>query len=129
MAGKAKGPMAKTRKKFRRKKGILTVNKILVKYEPGTKVQIDTDSSFHRGLPFRRYHGKVATVKKMRGNCCELTLMSGNKPKLLIVHPVHLKPLNVKKVKAAKEAAKAETKTAAVKAVEKKEAVKTAVKK
>ena len=125
MAGKAKGPMAKTRKKFRRKKGILKVNKILAKYEPGTKVQIDTDSSFHRGLPFRRYHGKIATVKKMRGNCCELTLMSGNKPKLLIVHPVHLKPVNMAKKK---EAAKAEKKEA-VKTAEKKEAVRATVKK
>lgn len=61
----------------------------------GDKVSLVAESSIHKGLYYKRHHGKVATVLNKQGFCYEVELKDGNKTKTLIVHPVHLVKLKV----------------------------------
>lgn len=57
----------------------------------GDKVVISIDSSFHKGMPHRRYHGKIATVVSKRGRSFELETSKGNKKVRLLVRPQHMR--------------------------------------
>ena len=48
------------------------------------------DSSVHKGMYFRRYHGKIGVVRGKRGMCYETLIKDNNKEKTLIIHPIHL---------------------------------------
>jgi large subunit ribosomal protein L21e len=90
-----KGYRNKTRKLHRKKardKGLGSIEKFLINYEVGHKVDIITDSSKHRrGMPHRRYHGMTGTIKGIRGRCFEVEVRLGNSNKLLIVGREHLR--------------------------------------
>jgi large subunit ribosomal protein L21e len=90
-----KGYRNKTRKRHRknvRDKGLGPVDKYLIDYNVGDKVDIITDSSKHkRGLPHRRYHGRTGTVIGERGRCYEIEVKLGGSRKLLIVGKEHLR--------------------------------------
>ena len=87
---KAKGKRANTRHKFKKKGAKLTVNKLLQEFDIGQKVALRTDASVHSGMPARRFHGRTATVKGMRGRAVLVTLKDGKTEKTLITHPAHL---------------------------------------
>ena len=57
----------------------------------GDKVVIMMNPSYHKGMPHKRYHGKVGVVEKRRGRAYEVKVTKGNKEVLLIVPPEHLK--------------------------------------
>jgi large subunit ribosomal protein L21e len=59
----------------------------------GDRVVIYIDPSYHKGMPHRRYHGKVGIIKKFRGRSLEVETKKGNKKVLLIIPPEHLRPL------------------------------------
>ncbi len=100
MSGKkAKGKRAKTRSKFKRKKGKVAVNKMLQELKPGTKVQINIDSSIHSAMPSSRYQGFTGIVSGKRGAAFEVELSHGGKEKSLIVHPAHLNILQEKEAR------------------------------
>lgn len=90
-----KGYRNKTRKKHRKKtrdKGLGSIEKYLVDYKMGDKVDIITDPSKHkRGMPHRRFHGLTGTVKNQRGRCYEVQVKLGNSKKLLIIGKEHLR--------------------------------------
>ncbi|MHA2370833.1 MAG: 50S ribosomal protein L21e [Candidatus Hodarchaeales archaeon] len=92
---KSKGTAYRSRNilsKPRRKRGLPPLGSLLTEYAPGDKVVIVLEPSVQKGRPHRRFHGKVATVVKQRGRAYELRLKDGNKPKMLIVRPEHLRP-------------------------------------
>ncbi|MEK6934575.1 MAG: 50S ribosomal protein L21e [Nanoarchaeota archaeon] len=83
----------KTRYKFSKKsgeKGKVNIGKYLQSFEEGDKVLLKLDPSVHKGLYFRRHHGKVGVIKRRRGFCYETSVKENNKEKLLIIHPIHL---------------------------------------
>ena len=89
-----KGYRNKTRslhKKNVRKRGLGSIEKFLIDFEIGNKVDIITNSGDHkRGMPHRRFHGKTGTIMGKRGRCYEIQLKIGNAKKMIIVGKEHL---------------------------------------
>lgn len=94
---KSKGPRAKTRHKLKREGKKVTINRLLSKPQIDATVQINIDSAVHSGMPHRRFHGLTGRVVGYRGNVVEVQVKHGRKEKLLLVHPAHLKVLEVEK--------------------------------
>jgi len=92
MVLKSHGPRRRTREKFRGPPK-LTVNKLIQKFEPGQTVAIKISSNSHRGMPFRRFHGRTGKVLEQRGQAYIIEVRDGKKVKKIIACPEHLKPL------------------------------------
>lgn len=93
--GKSKGYRAKTRSLLRkrpRERGTTGLSKILHEYKPGEKVVVKIDPSVHKGMPHRRYHGRIGIVANKRGRAYVVNVTQGKAVKELIVRPEHLKP-------------------------------------
>ncbi|MEA2089145.1 MAG: 50S ribosomal protein L21e [Thermoproteota archaeon] len=92
---KSKGYRAKTRQLLRKKtreKGKIGLSRLLHEYVAGEKVVIKIEPAVHKGMPHRRYHGKIGVVKEKRGRAYVVDVAQGNKIKTIIVRPEHLKP-------------------------------------
>ncbi|ACB08337.1 50S ribosomal protein L21e [Candidatus Korarchaeum cryptofilum] len=74
-----------------RERGRPSPAKLLKEFEVGDKVVIDVEPSIRRGMPHRRYQGKVGVVMGRRGEAYLVDIKLGGKTKHLIVLPVHLK--------------------------------------
>ncbi len=102
---KAVGKRAKTRSKFSRKGSKTTVNKHVIQIPGNSKVQIKTDGSYNKSLPNSRHHGKTGTVlgekenPTRQGTHYKIIISDRGKSKEVLIHPVHLKVLEQKKVK------------------------------
>lgn len=77
-----------------RNRGKNSLSRILYEYGPGDKVVIDIDPSIHKGMPHRRYQGKVGVVIARRGKAYEISVTQGDTKKEIIVRPEHLKPFS-----------------------------------
>ncbi len=88
--GFRKGTRKKLRKK-RRERGKFSISRFLAEYEEGTKVVISPEPSFHKGMPFRRFIGKIGTVIGRRGRSYIVKIRDGGKDKILFIHPAHLR--------------------------------------
>jgi large subunit ribosomal protein L21e len=92
---KSKGYRAGTRRLLKKKprdRGKIRLGKLLYEYQPGTRVVIKIDPSVQKGMPHRRYHGKVGTVIDKRGRSYVLSVTQGDATKEIIVRPEHLEP-------------------------------------
>ncbi|MGB9740466.1 MAG: 50S ribosomal protein L21e [Candidatus Bathyarchaeia archaeon] len=92
---KSKGYRAGTRRLLRkepRERGKVRVSKLLHEYAPGTRVVIKLDPSVQKGMPHRRYHGKVGTVVEKRGRSYVISVTQGDAVKEIIARPEHLEP-------------------------------------
>jgi len=93
---KSSGYRARTRALLRkdpREKGKLGLSRILRIYELGDKVCVKIDPSVHKGMPHRRFQGKVGVIEGKRGRSYLVSLRMGDKEKNLIVRPEHIAPL------------------------------------
>ena len=96
--GKSKGYRRGTRKLLRKKprdRGMQPLGRLLYEYKPDEKVVIKINASVHKGMPHRRYHGRIATVEEKRGRAYVVKLMEGNKEKAVILRPEHIQPYKV----------------------------------
>lgn len=94
MAQRIGSSRRKTRHKLRKEaseKGKISIRRYFQKFEAGDKVLLKAEPAVHKGMYFPRFHGKIAVVKGKTGSCYEVIVKDGNKNKVLIVHPVHLK--------------------------------------
>ena len=92
---KSKGYRSGTRRlltKEPREHGKIGLSKLLHEYDTGSQVVIKLDSSVHKGMPHRRYQGKVGTVVSKRGRSYVVHVFQGNALKEIIVRPEHLEP-------------------------------------
>jgi len=92
---KSKGYRAETRrllKKRPRERGKVRISKLLYEYEPGSPVVIKIDSSIHKGMPHRRYQGKIGKVVDKRGRSYVVSVTQGDAAKEIVVRPEHLEP-------------------------------------
>ena len=97
MVKKSKGYRSRTRKllsKKPREAGKIGLSRLLYKYNPDEKVCIKIEPCIHKGMPHRRYQGKIATVVGLRGRSIIIEIGAKEK-KTLIVRPEHLQPLKV----------------------------------
>jgi len=91
---KSRGYRRKTRSLLTRKpreRGKLGLGRLLHGYEPGDKVVIEIDPGVHRGMPHRRYHGKIGVIVSKRGRSYEVNVTQGDAAKQIIVRPEHLR--------------------------------------
>jgi len=96
MGRKSKGYRAKTRSLMRRKpreKGKSGLSKILYEYKPGEKVVIKINPGIHKGMPHRRYHGRVGVITDKKGRAYIINVTEGDATKEIIARPEHLKPM------------------------------------
>ncbi|MFB5646429.1 MAG: 50S ribosomal protein L21 [Nitrosopumilaceae archaeon] len=71
------------------------VSFLLREYHEGDRALVIIDSRQHKGLPHRRYHGKVGTVLNVGRRAVTLDVKLGNKSKTLITRLDHIKPFGV----------------------------------
>jgi large subunit ribosomal protein L21e len=64
----------------------------LSELEPGAKVVILVDPASHKGMPHRRYHGRVGRIVEKRGRGYVVAVQIGSKLRKLSVLPEHLRP-------------------------------------
>jgi len=79
-------------KKGPRERGKIGLSKLLYEYQPNSRVVIKIDPSVHKGMPHRRYHGKVGTIIDKRGQSYIVSVTQGDAVKEIIVRPEHLEP-------------------------------------
>ncbi|MDH5792381.1 MAG: 50S ribosomal protein L21e [Candidatus Bathyarchaeota archaeon] len=92
--GKSKGPRRKSRSvltKRARERGKLGLSRLLAEYEVGEKVIINIDSGIHRGMPHKRFQGKVGTVVEKRGKAYILDIPQRKTSKFVIAGPEHVR--------------------------------------
>ncbi len=92
---KSKGYRARTRKLLKKKpreRGKIKISRLLRDYNPGDSVVIKIDPSVQKGMPHRRYHGKVGKIVGKRGRSYIVSVMQGEAVKEIIVRPEHLEP-------------------------------------
>ncbi len=65
---------------------------LLNKYEVGDKVVIKIDPAYPRGMPHRRFHGKVGTIEEIGKRSILLNVMIGNKEKSIYTRYEHITP-------------------------------------
>ena len=88
------GPRKKTRYKFKkdlRKRGVVPVTSLIQKFDLGQKVHVVCEPSIQKGMPHRRFHGMTGTVVGQRGRAWLLSIRDGEKEKIVIARPQHLK--------------------------------------
>ncbi len=93
MAKMSHGPRSKTRYKMRRRlgeRGPVTVNRIVRVFEVGDRVAINIEPSFHKGMPFKRFHGMTGIVEGVRGEAYIVRISDQGKDKTVVTYPVHL---------------------------------------
>jgi len=66
------------------------VSFLLHEYHEGDKALVIIDPGQHKGLPHKRYHGKVGTVSKVGKRSVILDIKLGNKSKTLITRFDHI---------------------------------------
>jgi len=79
-------------KKRPRERGKIRLGKLLHEYQPKSRAVIKIDPSVHKGMPHKRYHGKVGTIIDKRGRSYVISVTQGNAVKEIIVRPEHLEP-------------------------------------
>jgi len=95
MGRKAKGYRRKSRSILRRKpreKGKTGLSKILYEYKLGEKVVVKINPSVHKGMPHRRYQGKIGVIVNKRGRSYIMNVTQGKATKEIIVRPEHIVP-------------------------------------
>lgn len=76
-----------------RERGKIGLSKLLHDYQPGEKVVVKINSTIQKGMPHRRYHGKIGVVVDKRGRAYTVNVAQGDTSKMIIVRPEHLTPL------------------------------------
>ena len=91
----SKGFRRKSRKLLRKKGNEGFIRKLLenMNLKRGDSVVIKINPAFHRGMPHRRFHGKIGVVIGKRGRAFEIKVGKENKERKLIIRPEHLQPL------------------------------------
>ncbi len=95
MSKKSKGFRRKTRKLLKKKprnRGKIGLSKILREYKPGQKVVVKINPSVHKGMPHRRYHGRIGIIANKKGRAYVVSVTQGKAVKEIIVRPEHLEP-------------------------------------
>lgn len=92
--GKSKGPRRKSRSvltKRVRDRGKLPLSRLLTEYNVGEKVVINIDPAIHKGMPHKRFQGKVANVVGRRGRAYVLEIPQRKTVKTIIASSEHLR--------------------------------------
>ena len=84
----------KTRYKFtkhKRNRGKISLTRYFQLFNAGERVNLGVEPAVQKGMYHPRFMGKSGIVLGKRGRCYEISIKDGQKEKVLIVHPIHLK--------------------------------------
>jgi len=70
------------------------ISYLLREYNVNDKVVIKINPSVVKGMPHRRYHGKVGVVEKVMKRALLINVKVGDKTKKVIARLEHVKPLS-----------------------------------
>lgn len=94
MVKKSRGLRSKTRHKLMQKPGYRpAITKFLAEFTNNQKVVLKPEPSSQKGMPHTRYKGLTGKVIGKRGKSYIIEIMDGNKMKLIISRPEHLKAI------------------------------------
>jgi large subunit ribosomal protein L21e len=94
MATRVGGFRRKTRSKLRKKpseRGKISIRNYFQKLDNGMSVCFKAEPAVQKGMYFPRFHGKTGKVVGTQGKCYKIEFKDGNKLKVVIAHPIHLK--------------------------------------
>ena len=89
------GYRRKTRHLLSKDRKAKALTPFLRSYEVNQRVIIDIDPSQVKGMPHRRFQGKVGIIKEVRRRSLVLEVPMGGKIKKVITRLEHVKPLGV----------------------------------
>jgi large subunit ribosomal protein L21e len=69
------------------------ISYLLHDYKVGDKVVVDVDPREHITTPHRRFHGRIGVVEEVGRRTLKVSVMIGNKKKILQTRFNHIKPL------------------------------------
>ena len=75
------------------KKFVGGLSYLLHDYKAGDKVVVNMDPSEHKGMPHRRFQGKVGVVDKVGRRTLVVKVNIGNKEKSVTARLNHIKPI------------------------------------
>jgi len=90
---RARGFRRKTRYVLK-KDGVRGLSYILNSYSNGDKVSIIIDPREHKGMPHRRYHGKIGIVEGVTKRALKVRVRIGDKHKILYTRLAHVRPIS-----------------------------------
>ncbi len=86
----SKGFRHKTRSLLKKGKHLRGLSPFLTEYQVDDKVVINIDSSQVKGMPHRRFQGKVGTVKEVRNRSLLVKVLIGDKIKTVAARLEHI---------------------------------------
>jgi large subunit ribosomal protein L21e len=89
---RSRGFRRKTRYVLKRRM-VRSLSYLLHDYNKGDKVVVNIDPSEHKGMPHRRFQGKVGVVDNVGRRTLTVRVNMGNKEKILISRLNHVKPM------------------------------------
>jgi large subunit ribosomal protein L21e len=94
MVQKSRGPRKRTRNLLKMKvREKVPITKYLQEFEIGSTVVLRPVPSSHRGMPFKRFIGRTGVITDKRGKSYIIKIKDGNKEKIIISRPEHLKAI------------------------------------
>ena len=93
---RSKGFRTKNRTLLRRKprdRGKQPLGRLLITYDLGQRVRIMINPAVQKGMPHRRYHGRVGTVAEKRGRSYVVEVAGTRTPRVIIARPEHIVPV------------------------------------
>lgn len=94
MAQRSRGRRNKTRYKLQREpreRGPPPPSHSLADFPVGSSVAIVLHPAVHKGQPFHRFHGLTGVIEGKQGESFVVAVYAGNKRKIVIARPEHLK--------------------------------------
>ena len=86
------GYRRKTRSVLHQPKGMRTLAPFLQVYHEGDEVVIDIDPAQVKGMPHRRFQGKIGRIDEVHRRSLSVNVKQGNKMKKVIARLEHIKP-------------------------------------
>ena len=87
------GSRVKARSILTKSNAVRGVSYLLYDYKIGDKVVVDVDPREHNTTPHRRFHGKVGVIEEVGRRTLKVSVMIGNKKKILQTRFNHIKLL------------------------------------
>src|SRR2546421_12423978 len=90
---RSKGFRTKTRTLISRKprdRGKQPLGRLLIPYAPGQTVRIMINPAVQKGMPHRRYNGRVGMVSEKRGRSYVVEVAGTKTPRIIIARPEHI---------------------------------------
>jgi large subunit ribosomal protein L21e len=87
------GTRRKARSILTKRNVVRGISYLLYDYKVGDKVVVDVDPREHNTTPHRRFHGKIGVVEEVGRRTLKVSVMVGNKKKILQTRFNHIKLL------------------------------------